>query len=378
MTMDLPLRGITVIELGSSLAAPYAALILAEMGAEVIKVEHPEGGDAARTWGPNGDYGFSLMFETFNRNKKSVTVNFTSQEELDGLRRLILARADVVLQNLRPGVVADLKLDGPSLLPLKPDLIYCNLGAFGGDGEMSRLPGYDPLMQAFTGMCHVTGPEGGEPCRVGVPVVDMGTGMWAAMGILTRLLTRKDTGKGGQVDVALYETAMTWMSMPMASVMATGKSPGRYGLRGPGGLAPNRGYEASDGVMIITAGTNYQFRKLCAALGHPEWAGDERFTTPRGRSKYETEMSGLIADVIRTQTRAHWMRVLDEVGVPNAPVHTPVEAFAHPQTSASGLLQKGADGSVAQVTLPVQFDHHRLPYRHRAPKLGEHNDLLKA
>ncbi len=124
MSMDLPLQGITVIELGSSLAAPYAALILAEMGAEVIKVEHPEGGDAARSWGPNGDYGFSLMFETFNRNKKSVTVNFTRQEELDGLRRLILARADVVLQNLRPGVVADLKLDGPSLMPLKPDLIY--------------------------------------------------------------------------------------------------------------------------------------------------------------------------------------------------------------------------------------------------------------
>ncbi|MFZ5932265.1 MAG: CaiB/BaiF CoA transferase family protein [Pseudomonadota bacterium] len=378
MSQALPLQGITVIELGSSLAAPYAALILAEMGAEVIKVEHPEGGDAARTWGPNGDYGFSLLFETFNRNKKSVTVNFTDQGELDRLRQLILARADVVLQNLRPGVVEDLKLDGPSLLAQKPALIYCNLGAFGGTGEMSRLPGYDPLMQAFTGMCDVTGPEGGEQCRVGVPVVDMGTGMWAAMGILTKLLARKEDGKGGQVDVALYETAMTWMSMPMASVMATGKSPGRYGLRGPGGLAPNRGYQASDGVMIITAGTNYQFRKLCAALGHPEWAQDERFTTPRGRSKYETEMSALIGDVIRTQTRAHWMRVLDEVGVPNAPVHTPVEAFNHPQTQASGLIQGSADGSSPQVALPLKFDRARLPYRHRAPKLGEHNDLLKA
>jgi len=377
MSQALPLQGITVIELGSSLAAPYAALILAEMGAEVIKVEHPEGGDAARTWGPNGAYGFSLMFETFNRNKKSITVDFTNKAELDRLRHLIVARADVVLQNLRPGVVEELKLDGPSLLAEKAALIYCNLGAFGGTGEMSRLPGYDPLMQAFTGMCDVTGPEGGEQCRVGVPVVDMGTGMWAAMGILTKLLARKDSGAGGQVDVALYETAMTWMSMPMASVMATGKSPGRYGLRGPGGLAPNRGYQASDGVMIITAGTNYQFRKLCAALGHSEWADDERFTTPRGRSKYETEMSTLIGDVIRTQPRAHWMAELDKVGVPNAPVHTPVEAFNHPQTQASGLLQKAADGSVAQVTLPMKFDHARLPYRHRAPKLGEHNDLLK-
>lgn len=377
MSTALPLQGITVIELGSSLAAPFAALILGEMGAEVIKVEHPEGGDAARIWGPHGDYGFSMMFETFNRNKKSVTVNFTDKQELARLRRLILDRADVVLQNLRPGVVEELGLDGASLAPEKPTLIYCNLGAFGGTGEMSRLPGYDPLMQAFTGLCHVTGPEGGEPCRVGVPIVDMGTGMWAAMGILTKLLARKDSGAGGQVDVALYETAMSWMTMPMATVRMTGKSPGRFGLRGPGGLAPNRGFQASDGILIITAGTNYQFRKLCAALGHAEWAEEARFATPRDRSKHELELSKLMGDVMLANTRAHWMAVLEGVGVPNAPVHTVLEAFEHPQTEASGLMQKGADGSTPQVTLPLKLDSARLPYRHRAPKLGEHNDLLK-
>lgn len=377
MSTALPLQGITVIELGSSLAAPFAAMILGEMGAEVIKVEHPEGGDAARIWGPRGDHDFSMMFETFNRNKKSITVNFTDKDELARLRRLILERADVVLQNLRPGVVEELGLDGASLAPEKPALIYCNLGAFGGSGEMSMLPGYDPLMQAFTGLCHVTGPEGGEPCRVGVPIVDMGTGMWAAMGILTKLLTRKDNGKGGQVDVALYETAMTWMTMPMSSVRMSGKSPGRFGLRGPGGLAPNRGFQASDGMLIITAGTNYQFRKLCAALGHAEWAEDARFATPRDRSNHELELSRLMGDVIQSNTRAHWMAALDRVGVPNAPVHTVKEAFEHPQTAASGLMQPGADGSTAQIMLPLKLDQARLPYRHRAPKLGEHNDLLK-
>ncbi|MEQ1889997.1 MAG: CoA transferase [Alphaproteobacteria bacterium] len=377
MSTNLPLQGITVIELGSSLAAPFAALILGEMGAEVIKVEHPQGGDAARTWGPNGDHGFSRMFETFNRNKKSITVDFTSKAELARLRQLILDRADVVLQNLRPGVVEELGLNGEVLTPQKPGLIYCNLGAFGGSGEMSLLPGYDPLMQAFTGMCHVTGPENGEPCRVGVPIVDMGTGMWAAMGILTKLLARKDDGKGGQVDVALYETAMTWMAMPMANVMATGKSPGRYGLRGPGGIAPNRGFTAQDGVLIITVGTNGQFRKLCAMLGHPEWADDERFGTPMLRSRHELALSQLIGDVIGTRPRAHWMAELEKIAVPHAPVHTPLEAFNHPQTQASGLVQQGVDGATAQIALPLKFDHARLPYRHRAPKLGEHNDLLK-
>lgn len=377
MSQNLTLSGITVIELGSSVAGPYAALILGEMGAEVIKVEHPEGGDAARSWGPSGPHGYSLAFEVVNRNKKSITVDFSNPDQLARLRRLMLEKADVVLQNLRPGTVEELGIGGDAMVAEKPSLVYCNLGAFGDQGPLSRLPGYDPLMQAFAGICHVTGPEDGEPCRVGVPVNDFGTGMWAAMGILNKLLARKDTGKGGIVDVALFETAMTWMSMPMASVMATGKAPGRYGTRGPGGLAPNRGYNASDGVMIITAGTNYQFAKLCAALGHKEWAEDERFKTVAARGRNEPEMSRLIGSVIQTNTRAYWMDRLNEVGVPNAPIHDPIEAFNHPQTAASGLIQGSADGASPQVALPLKFDHQRLAYRHRAPKLGEHNDLLK-
>ncbi len=373
----LPLQGIIVIELGSSIAAPFAGLILGEMGAEVIKVEHPDGGDAARTWGPNGTNAYSLLFETFNRNKKSITVDFANEERRARLRGLILERADVVLQNLRPGVVEQFGLGGDALLAEKPSLVYCNLGAFGKLGPLSHLPGYDPLMQAFTGMCHVTGPEHGEACRLGVPVNDMGTGMWAAMGILAKLLTRKDSGKGGLVDVALFETAMTWMAIPMASVMTTGESPGRYGTRGPGVLAPNRGYDASDGVILITAGTNYQFRKLCAVLRHPEWAEDERFKTPMLRLRNEAAMSRMIGEIIRTQPRVYWMEELDRKEVPNAPIHTPAEAFNHPQTQASGLIQGAADGASPQIALPLKFDHMRLPYRHRAPHLGEHNDVLR-
>lgn len=317
-----------------------------------------------------------MAFESFNRDKKSVTIDLSDPEQLKKLRRLIVEKADVFLQNLRPGVVADLGFDPDSLLAENPRLIYCNIGAFGSEGEMARLPGYDPLMQAFTGICHVTGPEDGEPCRVGMPVIDMGTGMWSAMGILSSLLRRKDTGVGGVVDVALYETAMAWMTMPMAAVRATGKAPGRYGTRGPGGLAPNRTFEAADGAMMITAGTDYHFGKLSRALGHPEWADDEKFATSRARSKNETEMSANIGAVIANHPRAYWAEKLNAANIPNAPLHTPVEAYHHPQATVSGILQGGEDGSELQVALPLKLNGKRPPYRRRAPKLGEHNDIL--
>jgi len=379
MNAAQPLAGITIIELGTSVAAPYAGLILGEMGAEVIKIENPDGGDAARTWAifSGKTKGSSLVFDTFNRNKKSVTVDLTQAGERDRLRRLILERADVVLQNLRPGVVDDMGIGADALLAEKPSLVYCNVGAFGDQGPMSRLPGYDPLMQAFTGLCHITGPSDGGPCRVGVPINDMGTGMWAAMGIVTKLLARKDTGKGGIVDVSLYETAMSWMTMPMASVLANGKSPGRYGMRGPAGLAPNRDFHASDGDILITVGTNQQFRNLCKALGHSEWAGEERFATSATRSRNDKDLSALLNQVFATRSRAEWMQVLNDAGVPNAPVHDPVEAMNHPQVKASGIVQGATDGASPQVLLPLKFDHSRPAYRHRAPNLGEHNDLLK-
>ncbi|MBV1906424.1 MAG: CoA transferase [Pseudomonadales bacterium] len=370
------LDGITVIELGTSVAAPYGAMILAQMGAQVIKVENPNGGDAARSWGPPTDDGISITFETFNRDKQSITIDLTEADQVDQLRALIVERADVFLQNLRPGVVESLQLGAEDLLKQAPGLVYCNIGAFGSEGDMSRLPGYDPLMQAFTGLCHVTGPEDGEPCRVGVPVVDLGTGMWSVIGILSSLLRKKDSGEGGVIDVALYETAMAWMSGSMANVARTNAVPGRYGTRGPGGLAPNRGYETSDGTLLITAGTDYHFGKLCRVLGHPEWATDDKFVTSRDRFQNEVLMSSKIGSVIATQSRAYWMEKLNAVNVPNAPVQTPLEAFNHPQAKQSGILQVAEDGAGVQVAIPLKLNGQRLPYRHRAPGLGEHNNIV--
>lgn len=377
MNQALPLAGITVVELGSSLAAPYAALILGEMGAEVIKIEHPDGGDVARYLGKPGPNGYAHFFEAFNRNKKSVTIDFTKPDELSRLRRLIIEQADVVLQNLRPGVVEDLGIDAQTFMAEKPSLVYCNLGAYGGTGPMSMLPGYDPLMQAFSGLCDVTGPADGEPCRVGPPVIDQGTGMWAAMGILAQLAQRNKTGKGGVVDVALFETAMAFMTLPMANIIGTGKYTPRGGMLGGAGVAPNRAYETQDGSLVVIALTERQFRNMCAALGHAEWIDDPRFASNPLRWRNEAELRRLMNDVLRIGTRAHWTALLDKAGVPSAPVQTPIEALNHPHTQAGDLVRGSADGASPQVLLPVKFDHKRPAYRHRAPQLGEHNELLK-
>ena len=376
MNPAMPLEGITVVELGTSVAAPYATLALAEMGALVLKIEHPKGGDPARSWGRPITDGQTLVFAACNRDKKSIALDLSDADSRRRLRELIRGRADVVVQNLRPGMASELELDAEHLRAEKPELIYCNIGAFGASGPLSRLPGYDPLMQAFAGICHVTGPEDGEACRVGVPVIDLGTAMWAVIGIQAALLRRHATGIGGVVDVSLFETAVGWMSFNMSSVMQTGKAAGRYGTRGPGGLAPNRGYEASDGVLLITAGTNAQFRRLADVLGLPELAEDERFGTPVSRSRNEEAMSEKIAAVIRTETREYWMKKLAAAAVPSAPIHTPVEAFHHPQMQASGMIQSALDGSVDQIALPFKLEGERPPFRQRAPDLGEHNDLL--
>ena len=206
MTEPRPLEGITVVELGSSVAGPYCGKVLAELGAEVFKVENPAGGDTSRGWGPALDGGASMVFEAMNKGKRSVTVDLADPAELDRLRELIATRADVVFQNLRPGAAERYGVGPAVMLARNPRLVYCNLGAFGNAGPMRDLPGYDPLMQAFTGLASVTGEAGGPPVRVGAPVVDIGAGMWAVIGILAALRRRDAIGRGGVVDTSLFET----------------------------------------------------------------------------------------------------------------------------------------------------------------------------
>jgi len=236
---SLPLDGITVIELGHSVAAPYACEVLGDLGADVIKIEKADGDDA-RSWAPPYWGTMSATFQSLNRNKRSVVVNLKDRAERDRLRRLIVERADVVVSNLRPGSAADFGLDGDTLRRAKPALIYCNIGAFGAKGPLNNRPGYDPLMQAFGGLMSVTGEPAQRPVRVGTSIIDMAAGMWAVIGVLAALLAQRDAGRGSTVDTSLYETALGWMCYHAANFQASGELPRQQGS-GAAMIVPYRG-----------------------------------------------------------------------------------------------------------------------------------------
>ena len=370
-----PFDGLVVVELGHSVAAPFAGQILSELGAEVIKVEKPEGDDARR-WGPPFWEGAASTFQALNRNKRSVVRDLRSPQELAELVTLIVERADVVLQNLRPGQVEKLGLDGQTLTRLKPGLIYCNLGAFGREGPLKDRPGYDPLMQAFGGIMSTTGEPGRPAVRVGASIVDMGTGMWAVIGILTALHERKGTGKGRVVDISLFETAACWVSLLASHYQASGEPRASRAPARPASF-PYKAYETLDGEIVVAAGSDSLFRSLAALVGRPEWAQDERL---RGQSRPRRPPGGSVPDadeLCRVHPTAHWVERLEAAGIPCSPVQDVAQMLAHPQTQALGLVQPVPDSAMQFIGLPLSFDGQRSAPRSRPPRLGEHtNDLF--
>ncbi len=378
MPSEKPLAGITVVEIGHSVAAPYAGFILAELGAEVIKVENPNGGDYARGWGPPFWDGTATAYHALNRGKSGITVDFGKVEEAARLKRLILDRADAVIQNLRAGVMERHGLGAAELTTEKPELIYCDLGAFGESGPLSDKPGYDPLMQAFAGIMSVTG-EGGDrpPIRVGVSIIDMGSGMWATIGILAALFERTRTGRGKTVGTSLYETALAWMSVPLAGYAANAEVRKPYGS-GTAEIVPYQCFATRDGWLMIAAGHDNLFRKFCAAVSAPELAQDPRFRSNSDRVHNREILVPLVEAITRQWPIKDLMAVLDTAGIPNAPLQNVAQVSAHPQTAAVGILQKGPDGALPTVGVPLTFDGRRSAYEHPAPKLGEHNDIILA
>jgi len=371
----LPLAGLTVIEIGQNVAAPTAGHILADLGAMVIKVEKVDGDDA-RKWGPPFWEGTAAVFQALNRNKHSVRINFRDEAEVEALKALILDRADVVLQSMRPGLLAAQGLRGDELLAAKPSLIWCDLGAFGADGPLSDQPGYDPLMQAFGGLMSVTGEPDRQPVRTGYSVIDAGTGMWAVIAIQAALLRRQAGGQGGRVDVSLYETALAWMTVPAAQYQASGQLPGKHGS-GAEMIVPYRAYPTADGHLVVAAGNNNLFARLSQALGHPEWPDDPRFAGNPQRVQHRHEIDALIASCLAHQTSAHWMQALTQAGVPVAPVQTVAQVIDHAQTRALGMLQPVPRSDMSFMGLPIRFDRQRPGIRHAAPSLDADAALLQ-
>lgn len=370
-----PFKGLTVVEISNSVAAPFAGQIFSELGARLVKIEKPAGDDA-RGWGPPFWEGASAYFQALNRNKLSVVCDLRNADDIAALIDFIVAEADIVIQNLRPGQVEKLGIDGPTLLKLKPSLIYCNLGAFGREGPLKEQPGYDPLMQAFGGIMSTTGEPGRPAVRVGASLVDMGTGMWSVIGSLGALLERQQTGKGRVVDVSLFETATCWVSLLASQYLANGELAERQGS-GASGIVPYKGYMTSDGELVIAAGSDKLFRKLAQVLGQPEWADDARFADNPSRVQNKDTLYALIDGLIVKQSTAHWMHKLEAAGIPCAPVNNLAQMLSHPQTQAMGLVQDVPGTGMRFLGLPLSFDGVRPAPLSPPPKLGEHSDLLK-
>jgi len=350
-------------------------MVLAELGADVIKLENPGAGDYARGWGPPFVEGTSTVFHSMNRHKRGIAADLSDDATRTKVRALILDEMDDVLHNLKPGALDKLGLGAEGLLAEKPSLIFCNIGAFGRTGPLSALPGYDPLMQAFGGLMSMLGEDGRPPVRVPVSIMDLATGMWTVIGILAAHAERARTGKGGIVDTSLYETSCAWMAIPLADYIASQVLPKRTGS-GVGMIVPYQAFPCSDGHLMVASGNDNLFRKVCGVIGQPELADDPRFTKNAGRVEHRETLIPILSAALATQTRSHWQEKLEAVGVPCGPVQTLDQVVTHPQTEALGILQTLPGHTLQTIGLPVSFNGQRPAYEKGAPALGEHTESV--
>jgi crotonobetainyl-CoA:carnitine CoA-transferase CaiB-like acyl-CoA transferase len=376
--VSLPLEGVVVADLTQNVAGPFCAQILGDMGAEVIKVERPGRGDDARAWAPPHWGEESATFLAFNRNKRSLALDLKREGGVEILRRLV-ARADVFVQSLHAGAVDGLGLDFRGAAALNPRLVYCSITAFGRDGPLRDRPGYDPLMQAYGGLMSVNGHPGQEPARVGTSIVDMGTGMWAALGIVAGLRERDRTGRAVEVTTALFETALMWVSYQVMGYLATGEVPRAQGS-GTAMIAPYQAFPTADGYAMIAAGSDSLFAKLAGALGAPALAADRRFADNPSRVRHRAELAEVLSALTRARTSAELIDCLQAAGVPSAPILSVDAAVAEPQTKASGMLVTAPHPRIpdyASLGLPIRWDGERPQVRRVPPRLGEHSaDVL--
>ena len=367
MTELRPLAGARVVDVTSSLAGPTATQLLAALGAEVVKVE-PLAGDHARAWGPPflGEEG--AMFLASNAGKRSLALDLGKDRGREILLRLV-DRADVFLQSLRPGAAERHGLGPAGLLARNPRLVYCSIGAFGARGPLSGQPGYDPLLQAAAGIMSVTGESGGPPVRVGVSLIDLATGVWAALGVLGALYERERTGAGRTLEVSLYETAISLLATQLVGYLGAGVVPGREGSAFPQ-IAPYQIFPTRDGDLMIVAGNDKLFATLCDVLGVPELRKDARFLTNPDRVANRPELLALLEEQTREWKAAELVEALVAAGVPASPVHDVGEAARHPQTEALGILQ--SLGDFVTVAAPLSADGERLRHHAPPPALGAH------
>ena len=374
------LKNVRVLDLTQNIAGPFCTEILADFGAEVIKIERPGTGDDTRSWRPPVIGGESATFLALNRNKKSVGIDL-GRPEGRALVHELAAGADVFVHSMRPGSSGAKAFGYEALGARNAGLIYLSISAYGETGPMKELPGYDPLLQAFTGIVSVSGGEGDPPSRVGPSIVDMGTGMWSAIGILGALIERGRSGRGMRVETSLLGTGLSWMTLPIASYLASGRLPRRMGSATPV-AAPYELFRTTDGLVFIAAGNDRLYRRICEALGCPELGADPRFADNALRLAARPELHDLLEARTALRSTADNLALLRAAGAPCSEVNDVSQAVAHEQVAASGMIVglpvEGAPAHRA-VALPIAVDGARSAALAAPPRLGEHTDeVLRA
>ena len=379
------LTGLKVLDLSRVLAGPWAGQMLADLGADVVKVERPEVGDDTRAWGPpylrdadGRDTSEAAYFLSANRNKRSITIDFTQAEGQQQVRELV-AKADVLIENFKVGGLAAYGLDYASLQQLNPRLIYCSITGFGQTGPYAKRAGYDFMIQAMGGLMSVTGKAAGEegagPVKVGVALTDILTGLYASNAVLAALAERERSGQGQYIDLALLDVQVACLGNQALNYLTTGVPPQRLGNAHPN-IVPYQDFPTADGDFILTVGNDGQFRRFCDVAGHREWASDARFASNAQRVAHRAELIPLIRQATVFRTTAEWIIALERAGVPCGPINDLAQVFADEQIKARGVqitLPHALSGEVALVANPIRLSRTPVEYRTAPPMLGEHS-----
>jgi len=373
--MRPPLDGITVLDLTRVLSGPYCTMLLADMGARVIKIEQPKKGDDTRAWGPPFVNGESAYFMSINRNKESVTLDFKQPRGRAILAELV-ARADVLVENFRPRTLEKLGFDYAALAPKHPRLIYCSVSGFGQTGPRSAEPGYDAVIQGEGGLMSITGPSDGPPYRLGVAIADIVSGMFAAYGVAMALFARERTGRGQQVDLAMLDAVTALLTYQAGNYFATGNPPGRLGNRHPS-IVPYEVFAASDGDFVLAVGNDELWKKFSAVVAIDDAEG--RFATNRQRVMGYDELRAIVAGKLRAHPREYWISRLNAAGVPCGSVRNLKEVFDDAQLAAREMIARvehASAGSIQLVGVPVKLSETPGAVRTPPPRLGEHTDAV--
>ncbi|HEY79795.1 MAG TPA: CoA transferase [Anaerolineae bacterium] len=371
------LADIRVLDLSRILAGPYATMMLADLGAEVIKVEQPGVGDGTRAWGPPWVGPFSAYYLSVNRNKRSVTINLKSEQGRE-LIKALAARSDILVENFKAGTMERLGLDYDSLAAIHPGLIYCSISGYGQTGPYKDRPGYDFMIQAHGGIMSITGPVEGPPYKVGVAVVDVTAGLYAVSAILAALHHRERTGQGQYIDIALLDAQVGWLVNVAQNYFATGEKPKRYGNAHPN-IVPYETFETADGYLALAVGADAQYQRLCQVIGRPDLWEDARFQTNAGRVTHRDILIPQLQEVFRSRPTQAWLDALWAATIPASPINDIPAVFADPQVQHRGMAQTIQHPQAGELTLlgPVpKLSRTPAAIRTPPPMLGEHTDAV--